>query len=145
MPFPPPEPGLVISYSFLWRAEAAEGRAEGRKDRPCAIVLALMPEPAAPNAPRVWVVPVTHSPPSEPNGTLEVPAAIKRHLGLDADPSWIVLDELNTFVWPGFDLRTVPGSAGQYAYGHLPPTFFRLLISRLRARRAALTMNTTPR
>jgi hypothetical protein len=39
--WPTPTPGLVIRYSYLWRNEAAAGREEGVKDRPCAIVLAV--------------------------------------------------------------------------------------------------------
>jgi hypothetical protein len=34
------------------------------------------------------------------------------------------LDELNTFAWPGYDLRAIPGKAGEYAYGMLPKTLF---------------------
>lgn len=145
MSLPLPEPGLVISYSFLWSDEAAAGHAEGRKDRPCAIVLTVMPKPGAPPSPRVWVVPVTHRSPAEPDAALVLPPPIKRHLGLDDDPAWIVLDQLNTFAWPGFDLRMVRGQAGQYAYGFLPPKFFGLLISRLQARRAKGVVKATPR
>jgi len=36
---PKPEVGLVIRYSYLWPREHREGREEGTKDRPCAIVL----------------------------------------------------------------------------------------------------------
>jgi hypothetical protein len=32
-----PKPGLVICYSYLWSHEAAKGREEGVKDRPCVI------------------------------------------------------------------------------------------------------------
>ena len=46
------------------------------------------------------------------------------HLGLDDQPSWIVLDDLNVFTWPGFDLRTVPGQQDRYHYGFLPPKLF---------------------
>jgi hypothetical protein len=38
MALPEPERGLVISYSYLWSHEAAEGAEEGRKNRPCVIV-----------------------------------------------------------------------------------------------------------
>jgi hypothetical protein len=34
-----PEPGLVISYAYLWHHEHRGGQEEGRKDRPCMIVL----------------------------------------------------------------------------------------------------------
>jgi hypothetical protein len=39
MPLPTPEPGLVVAYAYLWLAEYEQGREEGTKDRPCAIVL----------------------------------------------------------------------------------------------------------
>jgi len=55
---PKPEPGLVIRYSYLWRAEHLRGQEEGVKDRPCAIVLA--PERVEDDT-LVVVLPVTHS------------------------------------------------------------------------------------
>ena len=44
MTFPSPQPGLVIRYSYLWRREAAAGREEGVKDRPCAVIVAVTDE-----------------------------------------------------------------------------------------------------
>ena len=41
MAIPTPEPGLVISYAYLWDHEAQRGQEEGRKDRPCVIALAF--------------------------------------------------------------------------------------------------------
>ncbi len=41
MPIPNPEPGLVISYAYLWHDEHRAGREEGQKDRPSVIVLAV--------------------------------------------------------------------------------------------------------
>jgi hypothetical protein len=41
MAVPEPQLGLVISYSYLWHHEHREGNDEGRKNRPCGIVLAL--------------------------------------------------------------------------------------------------------
>ena len=60
MSLPRPEPGLVIRYSYLWLREHHEGREEGVKDRPCAIILATSDQ--AGNI-KTLVVPVTHSPP----------------------------------------------------------------------------------
>src|ERR1700722_12313548 len=40
MALPEPEPGLVISYAYLWHHEHQSGHDEGRKDCPCVIVLA---------------------------------------------------------------------------------------------------------
>ena len=41
MPIPTPEPGLVISYAYVWDHEAQSGQEEGRKDRPCVIALTV--------------------------------------------------------------------------------------------------------
>ena len=38
MALPKPVAGLIIRYSYLWYREHLEGRDEGQKDRPCAIV-----------------------------------------------------------------------------------------------------------
>ena len=63
MSVPVPKPGLVIRYAYLWEAEARQGREEGTKDRPCAIVLVVLREG---DHPIVRVLPVTHTPPSDP-------------------------------------------------------------------------------
>jgi len=119
---PRPEPGLVIRYAFLWRAEAARGQEEGVKDRPCAVVLTTRNQDGDEV---VLVLPITHSPPPDPDLAVEIPAATKRRLGLDDDRSWVVLTDSNRFIWPGPDLRpTVPGDVSTVAYGHLPRALF---------------------
>ena len=107
MAFPEPEVGLVVSYSYLWSDEAAAGHVEGRKARPSAIVMAIRQNEEEPT--QVAVVPITHSPHSDPQSAIEIPPRVAGHLGLDGDPSWVVLDELNVFAWPGYDLRQIPG------------------------------------
>jgi hypothetical protein len=137
MAFPTPEPGLVIAFSYLWSDEAAQGHAEGSKARPCAIIVAQLVEEG--KAPRVVVAPITHSPPADPDRALELPAAVRRHLGLDEDRSWVILDDFNVFTWPGFDLLTDPRT-GRCDYGFLPPSFFeqmRRKYGQLMATRAA--------
>lgn len=121
MPIPTPEAGLVINYTYLWHHEHLSGHEEGRKDRPSVIVLAV--ERESDGATVVTVLPVTHTPPHGPGDAIEIPAAVKRHLGLDDQRSWIVITEGNRFVWPGYDLRKVPGS-DRFDYGFLPPRFF---------------------
>lgn len=66
----------------------------------------------------------------EGSETIELPPRVKQWLGLDAKRSWIVLDEVNQFSWPGFDLRPVPGTES-FAYGHIPPKLYDAIISRL--------------
>ncbi len=125
MSFPTPEAGLVIRYSYLWLHEHRGGREEGIKDRPCAIVLTVHDDGGGT---RVLVVPVTHSPPENPDAALEVPLAVKRHLGLDGERSWVVLTESNLFDWPGPDLRRIDDrDSSSVAYGFLPPQFFAAL------------------
>ena len=126
MSLPKPEPGLVIRYSYLWHAEHREGREEGVKDRPCAIVLAVENlRSNSPQGPRVGVLPVTHTPPKDPTLAIEAPAVTKSRLGLDADRSWIVFSESNEFFWPGPDLRRNKGKGdSSVAYGLLPPAFY---------------------
>ena len=61
MPIPTPEPGLIISYAYVWDHEAQSGQEEGRKDRPCVIALAV--ERQQDGETLVTVLPVTHRPP----------------------------------------------------------------------------------
>jgi hypothetical protein len=130
---PAPKPGLVIRYAYLWESEARRGCVEGVKDRPCAVVLVVLRDG---RQPIVRVLPVTHSPPSNTADALEIPAATKERLGLDSERSWVVLTEANDFIWPGPDLRPVPGGdLGTVAYGFLPPGFMRALRERLQRRR----------
>jgi hypothetical protein len=125
MPFPNPEPGLVISYAYLWHREYQAGQQEGRKDRPSVIVLAV--ERERNGAIIVTVLPITHTPPCDAASAIEIPSPIKRHLGLDLDRSWIVVSEGNEFLWPGYDLRRRLDS-DRYEYGFLPPRFFNQVV-----------------
>lgn len=122
MALPEPRLGLVISYSYLWAHEYREGRDEGAKDRPCVIILAV--ERAEFGAKAVTVAPITHTLPDEDTTAIEIPAAVKKSIGLDDAPSWVIVDEANEFVWPGFDLRPIPETPRRYDYGFLPPRLF---------------------
>jgi hypothetical protein len=122
MALPEPAPGLVIAYSYLWRDERRAGEVEGRKNRPCAIVLASRDEDGDTV---VYVVPITHVRPSDDPHAIEVPPAAKRRLGLDDAPSWIVTAELNRFIWPGYDLRPISrDKPDTFAWGFLPVETF---------------------
>src|SRR6202034_1083360 len=101
--------------------EHQKGAEEGLKARPSAIVAARQ---VVEGHEVITVVPVTHTPPTDPADAVEIPPALKAHLGLDDFPSWIVVTETNDFLWPGPDLRPVPGQAGHFDYGMLPPRFF---------------------
>lgn len=125
MTIPAPEPGLVISYAYLWHREFNAGQEEGRKDRPSVIVLCV-DEPEA-GVTVVTVVPITHVAPNLKDEAVELPPEVKRHLGLDDLPSWVVISEGNEFVWPGYDLRK-RSKGGGYSYGLLPPRLFTRIV-----------------
>jgi len=142
MALPEPEPGLVISYAYLWHHEHQGGHEEARKDRPCVIVVAT--ERAIDGATVVTVSPVTHRPPDDPMAAVEIPQAAKQRLGLDVERSWVIVNEGNKFVWPGFDLRKV-SETGRFDYGLLPPRFFNEVLDGFRAWRTKRNGRLTPR
>lgn len=97
---------------------------------------------------RVYVLPVTHSPPMRGTEAVAIPAAVQQRLGLDAERSWIVVNEVNVFTWPGPDLRFVPGKGLESAAcGFLPPALFKAVrdrfLERARRRKAGLIPRTS--
>jgi hypothetical protein len=112
---PKPQPGLVIHFSYLWRYQDKARQEEGEKDRPCVVLYCSADQ-------RVYVCPVTHRRPDADDGSVQIPPRVKQHLRLDHDSSWIVVNECNSFYWPGFDLRK--GPSGRFDYGFLPPNLF---------------------
>jgi hypothetical protein len=106
---------LLIRHAYLWWNEARKGREEGAKDRPCVIVhLRKNEHPET----ETFIARSPHTPPAAPEKAIEIPVGTKRRLGLDQELSWVITTEVNRFVWPGPDIRMVPG--GGLAYGHLP-------------------------
>jgi hypothetical protein len=140
---PEPRPGLVIAYSYLWSAQHRQGQADGTKERPCAVVLTTLSDAGDTI---VTVVPITHTPPNDAADGIELPLATKRRIGLDAGRSWVILTEVNRFVWPGPDLRPISRrQPGRFDYGVLPPKLFREIVARLRRRAAAQRLVLVPR
>jgi hypothetical protein len=134
MPLPAPAPGLVIGYSYLWHDEHVSGAVEGRKYRPCAIILVATDNEGDT---LVYVVPVTHSRPEDLHA-VAIPSSVKRHLGLDDAPSWVVTSELNRFVWLGYDLRPIARDRPDtFAWGFLPMEIFGAVKRGIAANRAA--------
>ncbi len=143
MAFPTPAPGLVIRYAFLWSGDAARGQEEGDKDRPCAVVVTTTSD-AGDTV--VYVLPITHAPPHNPALAVEIPMATKRRLGLDDERAWIIISELNRFIWPGPDLRMrKAGDPFSVAYGELPAKLLTEVLGRLEAAVAARRARTTKR
>ncbi len=123
-----PEIGLVIRHAYLWWNEARAGREEGRKDRPCVIVHLRVNEL---QELETYICPVTRTPPDFPEKAMEIAKATKARLGLDDERSWIITTEVNRFIWPGPDLRPVPG--GGYSYGLLPATMTQHVIQQIKS------------
>ena len=120
MAVPEPRPGLVIRYDYLWLREASAGRDQG-KDRPACLVAAS----DSSSRPRyVVILPITHSPPSGDTVGIEIPPKVRRAVGLDDEPCWVVVSEHNVDEWPNAGLEPIPGSPGIFAYGFLPPRLF---------------------
>ncbi|MDT8450967.1 MAG: hypothetical protein RQ847_12430 [Wenzhouxiangellaceae bacterium] len=121
-------PGDVIQYAYLWGYEDREGHVEGRKDRPCAVMIVHA------NKHIVGVCPITHTPSKDGHG-VQVPSRTSARLGLDDQaPCWIITTEMNQFVWPGPDIRKTP--SGQYSYGLMPADLFNKVREQLLANHA---------
>jgi len=136
MPIGEPRIGQVIRYSFLW----SNGH---EKERPAVIVVATRKGEGGKY--RVAVMPITHAPHQDLSKAIEIPQRLKNHLKLDHERSWVVIDEINEFEWPGYDLRQVPNTDGIWEYGQLPPKFHEIIIGRLRELRQASMVNIVTR
>lgn len=128
MPLPKPEPGLVIHYDYIWRDEPPAGEARGPKRRPCAVVIAV---PNSAGEQRVVVAPITRTELRPPAEGIEIPARLKKFLGLDNERSWVVVSDLNEFAWPGIAIHPLPGRPLEFEYGFLPPQLFEVIRARI--------------
>ena len=120
MPLPEPRPGLIIRYDYLWTREAAAGRDQG-KERPACLV-AAMDSTASPRF--VVILPITHTRPEKNTVGVEIPKKVRKALGLDDAPSWVIVSEHNVDEWPNAGLAPLPGQPGVFSYGFIPPGLF---------------------
>jgi phenylpyruvate tautomerase PptA (4-oxalocrotonate tautomerase family) len=140
----PPRPGEVIRYAYLWTNEYEAGREEAAKDRPYAVVLTMRQDG---DDKVVFVLPITSQRPALVDDAVEVTEATRRRLGLQDSACWVVLTEVNQFVWPGPDLRPVERPAGAfYSFGLLPGAQFKRIrdavLMRVRMRRLGVVPRT---
>lgn len=91
----------------------------------------------------VFIAPVTHTPPRGPEQAMEIPQATKKRLGLDSDQSWVITTEVNRFIWPGPDIRSVPG--GGEAYGFLPGSMADALVQKIKKNARDRSLSVTRR
>ena len=85
--------GGPFQFSATKPGSTALGLEEGRKDRPCVVILAVQDREGEKI---VTVAPVTHSPPATADHAVEMPLVVKQRLGLDDGRSWVVTTELNS-------------------------------------------------
>ena len=137
MALPDPKPGLVIRYGYLWRHEAAAGRDHG-KTRPACLVAAADSAVLPRN---VVLLPITHAPPAGDTVGIEVPARVGQALGLDDEPSWVIVSEHNIDDWANAGLSPLPGRPDVFSYGFIPPRLF----ARIKARFLQLARSKTSR
>ena len=97
----------------------------GEKNRPCVIVLSTENNDGDTV---VMVVPVTSRQPRPDRGSVEIPAKVQAHLGLDGERCWVIIDEVNKFIWPGPDLTQIPGQPGKFHYWFIPPKLYNKII-----------------
>lgn len=120
MALPDPRPGLVFRYDCLWSRESISGHDQG-KERPACLVAASDPA----TKPRfVVILPITHSPPSGDTIGIEIPPRVRKAIGLDDAPCWVVVSEHNVDEWPNGGLAPLPGRPDVFGYGFIPPSLF---------------------
>jgi hypothetical protein len=114
-----PKPGFVIRYFYDWSPTGEAMSPSAEKERPAVIILTVR---KSEERILVRVAPITHRQPDDMTRAIEIPPLTKTRLALDGERSWVILDHMNEFVWPGPDVRPVPGrEPATIYYGPLPP------------------------
>ena len=92
-----PKAGDVLRYPYLWARQAGRGETEGRKSRPCAVILSLR---AGSGQTELRLCAVTTQPPQKDTHAVEIPEIEKRRAGLDGSLQlWVIVDEHNVDVF----------------------------------------------
>lgn len=92
-----PHAGAVLRYPYLWARQAGRGETEGRKTRPCAVILALK---SGNGQTELRLCAVTTQPPRTGTHAVEVPEIERRRAGLDSSLRlWVIVDEHNVDVF----------------------------------------------
>jgi len=92
-----PKAGDVLRYPYLWARQSRTGETEGRKLRPCAVVLAVTNQK---DQTHLRLCAVTTQKPMSDAIAVPVPDTEKRRAGLDVKiPLWVIIDEHNVDVF----------------------------------------------
>ena len=138
-----PRPGDVIRYAYLWTNERDANREEASKDRPSAVVLTVRDDAGDPS---IFVVPIIPRRPERAKDGEELAAATRKRLNLQDAPCWVLVSDVNRFIWPGPDLRPVERPAGAfYRHGALPADQFRRIRDAVLQRARTHRLGVVPR
>ena len=92
-----PRAGAVLRYPYLWARQSTNGETEGRKSRPCAVILSLR---ADSGQTELRLCAVTTQPPHKGTRAVEIPEIEKRRAGLEGGLQlWVIVDEHNVDVF----------------------------------------------
>ncbi len=90
----PPPRGSIVTYPYLWLHQAQRGETEGRKDRPCCLILAVRNEDSGEH--HLMLLAISSQPPADNQEAIAIPDIERRRAGLSRYPSaWIVTSEFN--------------------------------------------------
>jgi hypothetical protein len=131
---PTPAVGQVVQYAYLWQHEKKQGWTDASKDRPAMIMYLhkVGDKVLAAVCPFSTLAPAE----DERQASVEIDEATRRGLGLTGR-QWARTDQINTFIWAGFDLRRVPGRRPpSFLYGVAPASFFNAVLQKLNERQA---------
>jgi hypothetical protein len=129
----------------VWADGHARGSEEARKDRPALVLaLAVLTDSGRTEA---LVLAITHAKPDNATDAAALPPAVKRRLKFDDEASCIVTTEANASIWPGPDIRPIPGrNPASVIYGKIPDdllqTVARSFLANRKKQRARLVART---
>lgn len=91
-----PKAGQVIEYHYLWRWQRDLGETEGRKKRPCSVVLVVRDHGGNHV---LFLAPITTKEPAKDRRAVAIPETEIRRAKLDRHfRLWVMIDELNADV-----------------------------------------------
>lgn len=116
----------MVHYGFVWAGAGRTPPPDAGKSRPCLIAdLEEVNEPAAGGrmVTRVTYLPISHVAPRTGEEAIPIPPRVADHLRLTNRTSYLYTSYAVEDDWP-FDLEQVPGTAGAFDYGLIPPRLF---------------------
>jgi hypothetical protein len=72
----------------------------------------------------VVLLPITHTPPEADTIGIEFPVWVKKAIGFDDAPSWVIVSEYSVDEWPNGGLSAVLGKPNEFSYDFIPPGLF---------------------